>query len=63
MGGTLGPSPKSATLAVTIIPVSPTGGVATPGIEIVRLDAVFACIDRLQRNARAFWFAFTPDVS
>ena len=31
VGGTLGPSPKSATLAVTIIPVSPTGGVAAPG--------------------------------
>ena len=31
LGGTLGRSPKSATLAVTIIPVSPTGGVAAPG--------------------------------
>ena len=37
MGGTLGPSPKSATLAVTIIPVSPTGGVATPGTAGVPL--------------------------
>ena len=36
VGGTLGPSPKSATLAVTIIPVSPTGGVATPGTARLR---------------------------
>ena len=31
MGGTLGPSPNSATLAVTIIPVGLTGGAAAPG--------------------------------